>query len=91
MQVTVEYAAQLKRAAGVAKENLELGEVCNVRELVLQLAERHGEMRGLLVDAEGMPQRSLLVFVGDEQFASDSDRALSDREVVTILTPISGG
>lgn len=92
MQITVEYAAQLKRAAGLRSEHLELEADCTVRELVVRLSDRHGEaLQGLLVDAAGLPQRSLLVFVGERQFPSDSDTLLSDRDVVTILTPISGG
>ncbi len=92
MEVTVEYAAQIKRAAGVATETLEVAADCSLQELARQVAERHGErLSNLLLDEGGELQPSILVFVGDEQVRWSVPRILSDRDVVTILSPISGG
>ena len=43
MQVTVEYAAQVKQAAGVGSETVELDEGSSVRDLILRVADRHGD------------------------------------------------
>ena len=92
MQVTVEYTAQIKRAAGVASETIECDSPCFVTDLVSRIAESHGDpLRALLLDADGKLQRSILVFVGDEQARLDEPVQLNDRDVVTLLSPISGG
>jgi MoaD family protein len=90
MQVTVNYFAQLRRAAGVASETVALPSCCTLAELVMQLAANHnGAFRAMMIDAQGQPQRALLYAVGDSQ--ADLSYALSDGDVVTILAPMAGG
>ena len=49
MKVTIEYAAQVKRAAGIAAETVEVDPACTLQELLKRAAERHGEpLRRLL-------------------------------------------
>jgi molybdopterin converting factor small subunit len=92
MKVTVEYAAQIKQAAGRAAEELEIEPSTTVQDLALQLAERHGAaLRQLLLSGDGGLSRSILLFVGNEQVRPESPHPLRDRDVVTILSPISGG
>ena len=92
MKVTVEYTAQLKQTAGLASEEVEVESGSTVQQLMTQLAENHGEnLKGMLFDADGKLQPSLLLFVGDEQVQGDSAPALVDGSVITILSPISGG
>lgn len=90
MNVTVRYAAQAGAAAGTASERVDLSGAPTVGDLLVRLAERHGDaLRRLLVDGDGRPQESLLLVVGDEQVRSG--RPLKDGDVIDILTPISGG
>lgn len=85
MKVSVRYMAQVKRAAGVAVEQVELPDACSLRDLLTRLGERHGEpLRQLLGPA-------LLIFVGDEQAALDEPVVLREGDVVTILSPMAGG
>ena len=92
MHITIEYAAQARQAAGLGRERLELAEPQTVRDLLPQLARRHGEALGrLLLTEDGEPQPALLLFVGDEQVPPDARRELSSGDVVTILPPIAGG
>jgi molybdopterin converting factor small subunit len=92
MQITVEYAAQAKQAAGLGRECLELALPLRVRDLLPQLARRHGEALGrLLLTEDGDPQPALLLFVGDEQVLPDAPRELQPGDVLTILPPIAGG
>jgi hypothetical protein len=44
-----------------------------------------------LFDAERRLHASILLFVGDAQVRWDQSFELSDRDVLTILSPISGG
>lgn len=90
MRITVYYLAQLRRAAGVASETLELADGGTLEALLDELARRHGEpMRRHLLGTEGAPNRALLFFVGDEPAAPA--RTLRDGEAITILAPMAGG
>jgi len=92
MKITVEYAAQIKRAAAVGSEQYDVDVSCTLDGLVDQIATRHGDdLRSLLLDDQGHVQRSLLIFVGDNQVRADDDTPLQNHCVVSFLSPISGG
>lgn len=92
MQVIVEYAAQLKRAAGISSETVELKAGGSLGDLVSEIARRHdGTLKRLLFADEGSLHPSVLLFVGDEQVRAEMNLELRDRDVVTFLSPISGG
>ena len=92
MQVTVDYSAQIKRAAGLSSERFELGPSGSLDDLAAAIAERHGDaIRDLLLDGAGAVRKSILMFVGDDQVVAGSSRLLADGDTVTIMTPISGG
>jgi molybdopterin converting factor small subunit len=92
MKVRVRYLAQLKQAAGLGAETVELEGPCAAREFVANLAERHGgPLRGLLLTPGGQVQPTILIFVGDEQVAAGASEALRDGDEVTLLSPIAGG
>lgn len=92
MQIQVEYAAQIKRAAGLSAETFECDSPCNVKNMLQRVVEQHGEsMKQLLFDANRQLHPSILLFVGDTQVRSDQYRELQDGDVLTILSPISGG
>lgn len=90
MKVTVEYAAQVKRATGVACEDLELPDDCSLQELARTVAETHGAEAARALLDNGVLHRSILVFVDDEQ-VRDAQTKLNDGQRVTFLSPISGG
>ena len=92
MVVTVEYTAQLKRAAGKAREDFELDDSGTLVDLVNAIADRHGdELARLVKTAEGAPQATVIPFVGDDQVRWDAADVLSNGVTVTLLSPISGG
>ena len=92
MQVTVEYAAQVKQAAGVGSESVELDEGSSVRDLILRVADRHGDsLRRVILGDDGNPHPSILLFVADSQIRWDSAEPLRDVDVITLLSPVSGG
>ena len=92
MRVTVQYMAQVRQAAGTASEEVELAGPCSVAELIAGVAERHGGgLRRLLLGADGGPQPTVLLFVGDEQVGRADAVTLQGGEVVTVLSPIAGG
>lgn len=92
MVVTVEYTAQLKRAAGKTREDFELDDSDTLIDLVNAIVDRHGdELARMLQSADGSPQSTIIPFVGDEQKRWDAADALRDGVSVTLLSPISGG
>ena len=92
MQVTVEYTAQIRRAAGVSSESYSVDDGCTVDELLPQIAERHGSDLGrFLVTEDGSPQSTLLAFISDSQVRWGNETPLKDGQTVTLLSPISGG
>ena len=92
MRITVEYAAQIKRAAGRASETFEWETSCTVQDVLHGIVRRHGEPLGsLLFHENGQLHPSILLFVGDSQIRWESACELQDRDVLTILSPISGG
>jgi molybdopterin converting factor small subunit len=92
MQVTVEYAAQVKRAAGQAAETVEVPAGSTVQDVLRRVVELRGEpLRELLFGGDGRLHPSILLFVGDRQVRWDDTTALADRDTLTVLSPISGG
>ena len=92
MRITVQYTAQAKEAAGTATEQLDLADGKTVADLLAWLAQQHGDrLRALLMGGEGKPHGSVLLVVGDEQVRPNDPRGLKDGDIVSILTPISGG
>jgi len=92
VRVTVRYQTQIKRAVGLASETLEVPEACPVAELLRQLAQRHGDaFRRLVLKEGGLPQDSILVFLGERQVADLPALRLSDGDVLTLLAPMAGG
>lgn len=92
MQITVKYEAQAKRAAGVGSESIELSDSSCVSDAIRHLAELHSDtLRPVLINSAGDVQKSLLLFLGDDQVVQGDDKQLSDGDTLTILPPISGG
>jgi molybdopterin converting factor small subunit len=90
MRVIVNYMTQMKRSAGRSTEEVESPDVATLRDFLQVLADRHGPaFRGLLVDENDEPRKSLLFFVGEEH--AELIHPLSDGDAVTILAPMAGG
>ena len=93
MQVTVEYTAQIKSIAGMAREVIKLDGPCTVADIARQVASARGEdLAGMLLDENGQPRPSILVFRGEDQVRwDDTSTVVSDGDTITLLSPVSGG
>ncbi|MCH2202912.1 MAG: hypothetical protein MK102_13145, partial [Fuerstiella sp.] len=66
IQITVQYEAQARRAAGISSETVNVGEACSAADCIRQVADTHGKpLRPVLLTATGEIQGSLLVFLYD--------------------------
>lgn len=90
MNIHVEYRSQLRLCVGASEERVALDAGADVGGLLRAIAERHGAaVAALLFSDGGLPSATLLCFVASEQVNGNS--TLSDGDVVTLITPISGG
>ena len=93
MNVTVQFEAQLREAAGCDKTDISIDSGL-VSELLERLSNQYSEnLSSRLLNQDGQPQRSLLIFVNDQSIASRefAEAELKDGDVVSLYPPISGG
>ncbi len=92
MQITVQFETQLKRAAGVGTETIELAPGSTLHEAVRQVASPAREpLRKLLIGADGGVLPTVLLFVNDQQVDVTREAPLEEGDTVTVMSPISGG
>ena len=91
MQVTVEYTAQIKRAAGTSSEQYTLNDETLPKSLLSVIVARHEDLTRFLITESGDAQPTLLLFINEKQTRWDSDTTLTDGAKVTLMSPISGG
>lgn len=92
MHVVIHYLAQVKQAAGVASESVELDLGATVQQLVRRVVERHGaSFQRLLLDGAGELHSSILLFVGQTQVSWEPPQQLKDNDELTLLAPMAGG
>jgi molybdopterin converting factor small subunit len=92
VKITVQYAAQVKAAAGARSECVELNDGATAEQVVLHVAGRGNEaLRRLLLAADGSVQPALLLFLGEECVSRTEPVALREGDTLTIMSPISGG
>jgi len=86
------YLAQLKHAAGVGAETIDIDAPCSIADLLHRLSGKHGDgFQRIVFDAHGNVQPALLIFLGDAQISSDTVQCFSDGADVTVLAPMAGG
>lgn len=92
MRIRLEYVAQIRDAAGVSGEAVDLPVAATVSDLFRVAAQTRGERLGsLLLDASGAPRATVLVFVGDNQVDAEAPEPLHEGDVVTLMSPLAGG
>ena len=90
MKITIEFSAQLKRAAGCREISVEIPEGGSATDAACRAVDAiESDVSHLLFNESGAIQPSLLVFVNDMQ--ADSDHVLNDGDRISFLSPISGG
>lgn len=93
MQMTVRFEAQLREAAGTDAVVLNL-EVGTFSALLKTLeTEFPDAVTRRIVNSDGFPLRSTLVFLNDEAVSHENltDTRLHDGDVIAFYPPIAGG
>jgi molybdopterin converting factor small subunit len=94
MKLRILYSAQLRTAAGLAREDLDLAESISLAELLHSLASERGrEVAMHLLTAAGKIQPSLLLAVNGFAVSVHEAAAtpLKPGDEVLLMPPIAGG
>ncbi len=91
MKIRVILLGQARSAAGRDRVEIECGGSATVAVVLALLAEQFGDtLRHVILDDAGKPHASVMLFLNDEQIRG-MERALHDRDELTLMPPISGG
>lgn len=92
MQVTLRYFAQVRQAAEVESEPIELPEGADVRSAVEKAARGRSEaFRTLVLDESAGVRPGLLLLVNSEPVPRGAARELRAGDEISIISPIAGG
>ena len=92
MKVKVEYSAQIKRAAGVSADELDVADDARLQAVIRQAGELRGESVQSILFPEGSELHpSILVFMDDDQVRWADNPCVESCRSVTLVSPVSGG
>lgn len=89
MNVTVAFTTQLKAALGKSEQIVSLSENASAFDAIAAIGKQHPDVVSQFVMTDGVLLPSILLSVNDQQVASDA--TLTDGDVLTLLSAISGG
>ena len=88
MKITFSYFAQIRKAAGVESETVNVADGITVLA-ALKTVNHGNEFTGLLFDATGALRPVILFVVNDVPVVPD--QKLADGDTVNIFSPVAGG
>lgn len=94
MKITLQFEAQLRRAAGVASLTMDVAEAASLSEAIRGASEQLPvELTRQILESDGTIRRSLLCFVNQKPVSSEQQRtqSLQEGDCVLLCPPISGG
>lgn len=92
MQVTMMYFAQVRQAAGVEKETVDVPAGGDIKAALDDAARRHGEtFRALVMNDARNIRPSLLVLVNGMPVSRETPPPLKAGDSVSLMSAIAGG
>jgi len=92
MTVKLRFTAQLKDAAGVGSDQMELLEKEKIQSFLKRTVDKYGSTYGnILFDEKGKFRHSNLIVVNLVQANYDENILLNDGDELMVLSPVSGG
>lgn len=92
MNVTLKYFAQVRKAAGVESETLDLPDGTGLAAALAEAAARHGDdMKTLVLDDAGAVRPSILVLADGVPLARGAACELKDGCEISVLSAVAGG
>jgi molybdopterin converting factor small subunit len=94
MQITFQYEAQLRQAAGCAEQQLQLPSECTLQQAIQHAAQAGSDaLQQRLLTSDNAVHSSVLIFVNNIPVSSSAavNHILQADDQVLLLPPISGG
>jgi MoaD family protein len=92
VQVTINYFAQVRQAAGVESERLSLDDGVDIQTALSELARRHGDdLKALVLDQAGAVRPDLLTVVNGQSVPSPQQHPLTDGDEISLISAVAGG
>ena len=92
MTVIINYKGQIATEVGKEIEELSFHEPLTLIQLLQVLSERATDaVSDFIFDSDGLPRRSLLIAIDDEQVIDFQNTLIKDDCVISLLPPIAGG
>jgi molybdopterin converting factor small subunit len=88
MIITFNYYAQIRKAAGVESECVEIAGGATLLD-ALKTIDHGADFKALLFDAQGVPHPVVLFLVNDLPAAPG--QTLNDGDRVSVFSPVAGG
>lgn len=71
---------------------IEMEHPCLVKDLLMRLARELGEpFQNFILDPAGRPNDSILIFINDTHVGWNEPEALKDGNIISLMSPVSGG
>jgi len=92
VQVTINYFAQVRQAAGIESERLSLDDGVDIQTALSELAQGHGhDFRALVLDQAGAVRPGLLTVVNGQSVPSPQRHPLADGDEISLISAVAGG
>jgi molybdopterin converting factor small subunit len=92
MKVSFQYFAQVRKAAGIDSEDLEVAPDADLAAALTAAAEKHGDaFRAVVLDEEGKPQPSVILLVNGQAARRDDPPQIRDGDSISLLSAVAGG
>ena len=92
MKITFKYYAQVRQAAGIESEIVDLDKAADIAGAVADLSRKHGDaFRAVVQDDAGGIRPVNIVLVNGTPADPAAGKKLSDGDVVSIFSPVAGG
>jgi len=92
MIIKLRFTAQLKDAAGVGSDQIELLKNEKIQSFLKRTVDKYGSTYGnILFDEKGMYRHSNLIVVNQVQENYEENTLLNDGDELMLLSPVAGG
>lgn len=92
MRITLSYFAQVRRAAGVETETLDVPDGADLAAVIAEVAGLHGDdLKALVLDEDGAVRPSILLLVNGAPVSRGTSPTLGDGSAVSIFSAVAGG
>lgn len=91
INLTVEYWAQFRDAAGMHSENVAVPTGITLGSFLTHLAARSERLRSMLLDEKGSPRPSNLIMVDNNLTRDFAHAKLADHQTIVLMAPMAGG